>query len=577
MQALILAAGKGSRLQYLGKDCPKCLLPVGNKPILARTIDSLVELKVNKIFISVNHQADDIIYFCKRNYPKLNIKFIDERDYPIFERNNIYSLSIALSKISLNEPTLLIEGDIIFNTNILKNMIALNKSATMLSKGAPHLEGSGILVKNNKCTKLVKYSQQEDVYKTVNIYYFKPSYLKKLPKLIDDFVAAHEDSYNYYYEEAFNWAKLMPYITEPTCWYEVDMPADYYAANIIYSKGEEKYNLLCSRYGGHWRFPGLIDCCYLANPFFKPNKLINLIRTQLPILMTSYPSGEVDCRRNAASLFDIQDYSQILVGNGATELINILGSYLKDKKAYISLPAFNEYLEAFNVVYTESFEPADTFIIVNPNNPTGLHTSPEYISELINRYPDKLFIIDESFNDFVDRKVRKSFIGDTRKNIVVIKSLGKSYGVNGLKLGILYSANTELVDSIRKLMPSWNINSIAQEFLAQIKYYEKDYNQACEELIEERNRVIDLLAVLPNIVVYDSQTDFITMQLINTDARKFCIEMLDKYNIFIKCLLGRKGFEDKNCVRISLNAPEINNYVIKCLKEYLYNMLNYNS
>ena len=576
MQALILAAGKGSRLQYLGRDYHKCLLPVGNRPILARAIDNLVEAGVNKIFISVNYQADDIIYFCKRNYPDLKIIFIDERECPVFERNNIYSVSVALSKINLNEPLILLEGDIIFDLDILKGVLSLNRSAAVLSKSAPHLEGSGILVKNNKCLKLVKYAQQEDVYKTVNIYYFKPAYLKKLPKLIEDFVAAHEGSYNYYYEEAFNWVKLVPYIVEPTNWYEVDMPSDYYAANIIYTNGEEKYNLLCSRYGGHWRFPGLIDCCYLANPFFKPNKLTDLLRQQLPTLITSYPSGEEDCRRNAAYLFDIQDYSQVLVGNGATELINILGSYLRDKKAYISLPAFNEYLEAFNVVYTESFEPADIFIIVNPNNPTGLYTSPEYISELIDRYPKKLFIIDESFNDFVDQKIRKSFIGDPRKNIVVIKSLGKSYGVNGLKLGVLYSADIDLINRVRKLMPSWNINSIAQEFLAQIKHYEKEYEQACIELIDERNRVVDLLKAFPNIVVFDSQTDFITIQLVGIDARRFCIEMLGKYNIFIKCLLGRKGFEEISCVRISLNAPDINNYVIKCLKEYLYNMLNYN-
>lgn len=576
MQALILAAGKGSRLQYLGKDCPKCLLTVGGKQILARTIDNLLESGIEKIFISINHQADDIIYFCRKNYLDYNITFIDERKCPEFDRNNIYSVYYALSQIDLSEPLLLIEGDIIFNSSIIKNLLSDKKSTVVLSKGAPHLEGSGILVKDGKCEQLVKYNMQEDVYKTVNIYLLMPDCLKKLPKLIEEFVEAHGGSYNYYYEQAFNWHKLAPHIVEPTEWYEIDMPADYYAADIIYSQGEEKYDKLCNRYGGHWRFPGLIDCCYLANPFFNPDKLTSLISMQLKTLIASYPAGEEECRKNAASLFDISDYSNILVGNGATELINLLGSYLKDKKAYISLPTFNEYLEAFNVVYTDSFIHADTFIIVNPNNPTGLHMSPEYISELINTNPRKLFIIDESFADFVDPKIRKSFIGDTRKNIVVIKSLGKSYGINGLKLGILYSANNEIIQSVRKLMPSWNINSIAQEFLAQIKYYEKDYKIACDELIAERNRVVDLLKALPNIVVYDSQTDFLTIQLVNIDAKKFCIEMLDKYNIFIKCLTGRRGFEDKSCIRVSLNDSDTNNYVVKCLKEYLYNVLNYN-
>ena len=576
MQALILAAGKGSRLQYLSKDCPKCLLPVAHKPILARTIDNLQQLGVDKFFISVNYQADSIISFCKEKYSNLNITFIDERKCSVFERNNIYSLDFALTYINLSEALILVEGDIIFNSSVLKNLVLGSNSYAVLSTGAPHLEGSGILVEDDKCTKIVKYVQKENIYKTVNIYYFRPNYLKKLPKLIKAFIKAHDNNYNFYYELALNWLKLTPYIIKPTDWYEVDMPADYYAANIIYSSGEEKYNLLCNRYGGHWRFPGLVDCCYLANPFFKPEKLISLIDEQLATLIASYPAGETECRLNAANLFNVSDYSQILVGNGATELINIIGTYFKDKKAYISLPAFNEYLEAFNVAYTHEVEPADIFILVNPNNPTGLYTSPEYVSALIDRYPNKLFIIDESFNDFVTEKIRKSFIGDTRKNIVVIKSLGKSYGVNGLKLGVLYSADTELINDLRKLIPSWNINSIAQEFLAQIKYYDADYVEACENLIAERDRVIELLKILPDIIVYESQTDFLTIQLLGIDARKFCIDMLDKHNIYIKCLSGRAGLENNNCIRVSLNTPEINNYVIKCFKEYFYNMLNYN-
>lgn len=216
MQALILAAGKGSRLQYLGKDCPKCLLTVGGKQILARTIDSLLESGIEKIFISVNHQADDIIYFCRKNYLGYNITFIDERKCPEFDRNNIYSVYYALSQIDLSEPLLLIEGDIIFNSSIIKNLLSDKKSTVVLSKGAPHLEGSGILVKDGKCEQLVKYNMQEDVYKTVNIYLLMPDYLKKLPKLIEEFVEVHGGSYSYYYEQAFNWHKLTPYIVEPT-------------------------------------------------------------------------------------------------------------------------------------------------------------------------------------------------------------------------------------------------------------------------------------------------------------------------------------------------------------------------
>lgn len=575
MQALILAAGSGSRLDSLGMNTPKCLTMVAGISILERAINNLLNIGITTIYITVKHKADDIMEYINNRYSNVseaNIIFIDERQYPDFYRNNIYSFVISLPYLNMKEDLVLLEGDVIFNQSILTELLSSKKSKVVLSTYAKYLNGNGVIVDKNKCLSLRPYINKDNLYKTVNIYYIAKQYLKQLNKKdIKKFLKSHD--YNHYYEECFDWHKFAPVIVSPTQWYEIDTPADYYAANIIYSTGEEKYNLLCQRYGGHWRLPGLIDCCYLTNPFFHPDKIIKSLSGQLDSLITSYPAGDVEYRRYAADLLSVKDYHQILVGNGASELIKVLGRYFNDKKTYTSIPSFNEYLESFNCIQHNTIEDVDIYIIINPNNPMSTYTDYEEICRLIKSYPNIIFIIDESFNDFVDQSIQKSFIGLEYDNIIVVKSLGKTYGVNGLKLGVLYSANIELINQLQKLMPSWNINSVAQEFLSQIKYYNPEYVKACAQLAIERNRMIRILREnIPNIIVNESQTDFITIQLLNIDANKICVSMLDKYNIFIKNLNNKKGLEEQNYIRVSINDENTNNYVIKCLKECIENV-----
>lgn len=565
MQALILAAGSGSRLSSLCTNVPKCLTAVANKTILERAINNLLNIGIKTIYITVRYKADDIIKYVNEHFFNHNIIFIDERVYPSFDRNNIYSFMISLPYLDLNDDLILLEGDIIFDQSILSNMISIKKNIVVLSSYAKYLNGNGIMVKNNKCIKLTPYTNTTNLYKTVNIYYITKRYLKKLNKDIKKFLKSHD--YNCYYEECFNWHQFTPLIVSPDQWYEIDTPADYYAANIIYSKGEDKYKLLCERYGGHWRIPGLIDCCYLTNPFFKPIKILDSLKEQLESLIISYPAGDTESRRNAADLLSIQNYHNILIGNGASELIKAVGQCFIDKKAYTTLPVFNEYLDSFNIQF-KNIENSDIYIIINPNNPMGTYRDYDEILKLVISHPNIVFIIDESFNDFVDTNIQKSFLGCKYDNVIVIKSLGKTYGINGLKLGVLYSFNTNLINKIKEYLPCWNINSIAQEFLAQIKYYAKSYQNACYQLVQERERIIKKLRnTVPNITVIDSQTDFITIKLLNMNADQLCVQMLDEYNIFIKNLNNKKGLEDQNFIRLSINTSEVNNYVVRCLKE----------
>lgn len=245
MQALILAAGKGTRLGHLGKEIPKCLCSVAKKPIIERAIDAFVRANINDFVIVINYKAEKIKDYLLNKYLDLTFTFVDENDYENIEHNNIYSLSLALPFIK--KDFVLAEGDIIFNVNTVKQLINDRKNKVLLSTYAPYLNGSGVVVKNNKCISLERYSNKKDLYKTVNLYYI--SNKNKIKKDIDKFIKTN--GYNHYYEEAFNIKQFKPYIIEPKDWYEVDTLADLDVANIMYSSGEEKYKLLSERYGGH--------------------------------------------------------------------------------------------------------------------------------------------------------------------------------------------------------------------------------------------------------------------------------------------------------------------------------------
>lgn len=204
MQALILAAGKGVRLNELGIDCPKCLLTINGKKLIDRVIKSLEPYNISQFIVVVNYQADKIINYLNSTYPNLSFHFIDERSYPAFNRNNLFSFDLALSH--LTEDTLLFESDIIFDPSIIKGLVETRGSAAVGGLWAPHMDGTTLKLEKGKLTRVepleLRRPALSPVYKTVNIYKLSSFCLKYLKWAIPRFVKKW--GYNHYYEEAFN-------------------------------------------------------------------------------------------------------------------------------------------------------------------------------------------------------------------------------------------------------------------------------------------------------------------------------------------------------------------------------------
>ena len=154
-------------------------------------------------------------------------------------------------------------------------------------------------------------------------------------------------------------------------------------------------------------------------------------------------------------------------------------------------------------------------------------------------------------------------------NLIVVKSISKSYGVPGLRLGILANADIDYINSLKKENAIWNINSFAEYYLQIYEKYNKTYSQACDTIANERNHFIKELAAIKNLKVYPSQANFVLCRLESANSTKLAVDLLEKFNIFIKDLNGKKCFDDGKYIRLAVRDKEDNDCLINALKKLL--------
>ena len=145
-------------------------------------------------------------------------------------------------------------------------------------------------------------------------------------------------------------------------------------------------------------------------------------------------------------------------------------------------------------------------IIISPDNPSGSCLKYEEVIEILDiaKEKHKQVIFDESFMDFANNNY--TLIDDDILNkysdLVVIKSISKSYGVPGLRLGVLASGNEKYIKTINNNLPVWNINSFAEYFLQIINIYKKDYIEGCKKIKEERDRFYTELIKIKDLYIF---------------------------------------------------------------------------
>ncbi|WP_029408758.1 aminotransferase class I/II-fold pyridoxal phosphate-dependent enzyme [Treponema pedis] len=608
MQAIILAAGMGKRLRSYTKGATKCMVSVNGKTLIEYTIEALVLNKIKRLVIVIGYKGNvlkDFISskFNEKNLNGMEIKYIEN---PIYDKtNNIYSLYLACNEMS-KDDTLLLESDLIFKPSIITKLIeSKDRDLAVVSPFEPWMDGTCTLLdENNYIISILdkahfNWQDTGSYFKTVNIYKFSKEFTSQyyIP-----FLEAYQKAFgkNEYYEQVLkalsflSASVLKGLVVNGDDWYEIDDPADLAIAEDRFKTGKEKLYNLQKRFGGYWRFPQLKDFCYLVNPYFPPENLVHEMTASFKTLLTEYPSGAYQQSLLAAKIFNVSP-EHIIVGNGAAELISSLAKQITGKVA-VPFPTFNEYPERltnaeiipirtskedfrytlYDIMECVNKENPGTVILINPDNPSGNFLGKDEVLKLCGFLREKniMLIFDESFIDFAEKEKRYSLIDEKiladYTNLAVIKSISKSYGVPGLRLGVLACADCGYVNKIKKENSIWNINSFGEYFLQIYDKYGKTYHAACDSIAYERKRFIKELSAIKGISVFPSEANYVLCKLDDgVCPETLAVYLLEKYGIFIKDLSSKKGFEHGNYIRLAVRDEKDNNYIVGALKEVL--------
>lgn len=605
MQAIMLAAGMGKRLGKYTEGNTKCMLKIQDKTLIERATEALLDAGVNKFIIVVGYKGDNLKRYLLEecNNPRIkemDFVFIENNIYD--KTNNIYSLSLAKEEL-LKDDTILLESDLIYDYELIKRLINSNeKNLVSVAKYSQWMDGTVIKIDDDNNViefiekKNFSYDQINEYYKTVNVYKFSKEFSRKeFVPFLDAYIASYGE--NEYYELVLkiiahlSRSKLKALDVSDIKWYEIDDAQDLNIVQCIFSSGREKLINFQKRYGGYWRFDNLKDYCYLVNPYYPPKKMLDQFEYFSKELITQYPSGQdIQCI-NASRLLNDVGEEYLAVGNGAAELINVLGKKLSGKM-YTSESTFHEYIRCFNNCNINTFDMSednyafntdkihsavdenDIICLVNPDNPTGAFIDNDKMISILDecKEKNKIIIVDESFVDFANPEKRYTLITkevlDKYDNLFVIRSISKSYGIPGLRLGILATSNKEMLDEIKKDLSVWNINSYGEYFLQIANLYKKEYIESCNKIANERNRFIANLRNIGINTVYDSEANYVLCNIGNYNSTDIAIKLLED-DIFIKDLRTKDSFNDMNFIRLAIRTSEENDELVKKLQKII--------
>lgn len=598
MQAIVLAAGMGKRLKELTKNNTKCMVKVNGITLIDRMLHQIERQHLSRIIVVVGYEGQKLIDYIGTLDIQTPITFINN---PIYDKtNNIYSLGLARDWLC-KDDTLLFESDLIFEDSVLESLVSDSRETlALVDKYESWMDGTCVRLNDDDSIdafvpgKRFKFEEIKDYYKTVNIYKFSRHFSEThYVPFLDAYQSALGQ--NEYYEQVLRVITILddPEIKakrlEGQRWYEIDDVQDLDIAESIFSPDEdERVRLLQERYGGYWRYPKLLDFCYLVNPYFPPRKMKDELRANFDTLLTEYPSGMRVNSLLAAKNFGVHQ-ENILVGNGAAELIKSLMGCLDGKVGFIR-PTFEEYPNRYSRKNSIDFTPdngdysytADdlmeyygekgikNLIVINPDNPSGNYIPKRDLLRMIQWSAERgiKLVIDESFVDFADEEdstVIDQSILSANPHLFVMKSISKSYGVPGLRLGVLASGDVDAIGRMKKDVAIWNINSFGEFYMQIEEKYKKDYAAALVKIRAERSRFQDELAKINGVRVIPSQANFVMVELEKgIDSANLLKRLLIKHNLLIKELTTKTN--GRNYLRLAVRNTTENNVLINALQ-----------
>jgi len=600
MQAIILAAGMGKRLGELTRNSTKCMVKIDGKRLIEYALEALSVQGIRKAVIVTGHGAEEFQTVLGSSYAGVAVSYIHNPDYA--KTNNIFSLLLARAAMEADD-SILLESDLIFEPAIIGDCLHHpSANVAVVARFEPWMDGTVTRLEDNHditCFLGKQEMVEADLahyFKTVNIYKLSRNFCRdKFFPFLDVYIKTK--GLNEYYEEVF---KLLTFIDRGALkaldvsgrvWYEIDDIQDLDIAEALFAKGQAKVAALHARYGGYWRFPKLKDYCYLVNPYFPTPAMLAEMTRSFPTLVANYPSGQKIQNLLGAKMFGVAAH-HILVGNGASELIKAM--FRGETGAVgVSIPTFDEYRACAGPEKIKPFKPSrpdfrytadDLFafcarekvtalILINPDNPSGNFIPRADVIGLAERLAEKniRLIYDESFLDFADGSADHSLIEadllDRLPNLVAVKSISKSYGVPGFRLGIIATSDQALLQRVWKEISIWNINSLAEHFLQIIDKHRHDFRSACRQIVLERERFVLGLRDIPFLRTLPSHANYVLCEILPPwKPADLAESLLNDYGILIKDASGKLGFDGRPFVRLTVRDQADDDYLLGALQ-----------
>ena len=585
--ALILAAGFGNRMKPLTENNHKTLLKVAGETILGRILKNLEEELITDIFIVTGYRDKQLKEYIKQNFSHLNITFIHNPRYR--ETNNIYSLALALENIKVDRNLILIESDLIFKKDVLKKLLKSKFSnAALVSKYSTGMDGTVVGVSNTHIKAVfpphlhTEDFNFSDKYKTLNIYKFSSDFCNGDFRKFLTFYSSMIDE-SCYYELILGIVIYMNRISiaavdvDVSDWAEVDDPNDLSSAEFLFNLNDRK-NILEQSHGGFWNYP-VDDYSYIRNFYYPTSSMFSHLRNSIRELIWNYGSSQEIINKKIAYLVGVPN-QHIIALSGAAQIYPIIRNIFYGKKVCYPDITFGEYSRIFpNAInYADMFNEgktleqsiieSDLVIIINPNNPSGKIYSTESIDSFAKRFPAKYFLIDESFIEYSDEESIINYLEkEPKKNVIVLKSLSKSHGIPGIRLGFVYTQNSEVFKKIYSNLPIWNLNSFAENYMEIALKFRGELKDSFEKAKKDRDYLISLLKEINYISkVYNSSGSFVSFKIDDKDLAKDLTKyLLSHHNIYIK-QLSNSGLDESNYFRVALVSKIKIDKLIKALK-----------
>lgn len=583
---IILAAGFGRRMRPLSDALHKTMITLHHdRTILGGILHALRKEGFESATIVTGYRAQDVMDYARTHAGGLRLDFVHNPRYEA--TNNIHSLALAFEHVDVGAGILLIESDLVFDHEVLAQLVrSPHADVALVDRYRPGMDGTVVQrTADGYVERVVPSAQQgpdfefDKFFKTLNMYKFSGPFCEGAFGRLLKFYS-HQVNDNCFYElvigmiVATGQSRIFAEVLDGPDWAEVDDPIDLQQARFLMDP-DSRYALLTQAWGGYWGYD-ITDFAFIRNMYFPTPAVVAEMRMQLPELMVNYGSAQTVIDQKVAWLLGC-DAGEVVALNGASQAFPLLSGMLSGRPALIPGPTFGEWARCFPAaqVYDddasgslpEQLPPGAVLVVVNPNNPTGTSYSTAAILRIARANPEATVLVDESFIDFSEQP---SVLGaDPGPNIAVLKSLSKSLGVPGLRLGYLASRDTDLVAAVRAALPVWNLNSVAEKFL-ELLFKNRDVVAASYAATVTDRQDLRALLLQSEIVrhVWPSSAQFLLteLRLNRVQGLRLLETLMADHKILVKDVSARWP-DDVTRLRVAVRTPTENRRLVAALNQ----------